>query len=126
VVNSTSPTDSSPIGRMFCRKLITELCHAAPNSSGGRTKNRMTSGSSSNSPTPGTKDAAIPATTSSSGADSFSRRARPASAAATATSTNTSNCTAAPFLVRGRRGQQHRPAQQGSRTVAGWCHGATA
>ena len=38
VVNSTSPTDSSPIGRMFCRKLITELCQAAANSSGGRMK----------------------------------------------------------------------------------------
>ena len=36
VVNSTSPTDSSPIARRFCRKLITELCQAAANSSGGR------------------------------------------------------------------------------------------
>ena len=31
-------TDSNPIGRMFCRKLITELCQAAANSNGGRMK----------------------------------------------------------------------------------------
>ena len=60
VVNATSPTESSRIGRRLALKSTSEVPCAAAYSSGGSSPNSTTSSESSTSGTIGTYDAATP------------------------------------------------------------------
>lgn len=73
VVTTTRPTDSTRIGLRLAVKSTSEVWMAAVYSSGGNSPSSTISGSRWMSGTIGMKDAAAPATMSSSGAGRFSR-----------------------------------------------------
>ena len=80
VVKITRPTDSEAMVPFFARKSMNEVLYAALKSSGGRMPTSTSSGSSATSGRKGTKDAAIPTSTRSRGADVCQRSARAATA----------------------------------------------
>src|SRR3984957_19463973 len=86
-VNPTSPTASSPITTIFRRNSLHDIVHADAYSNGGRKTTNTIFGSSGTLGMRGTKLIANPASTSTIGYGTFSRRAIAANAA-TITSSN--------------------------------------
>ena len=100
-LNTGRPTASSPIGRRFWRMPRNDDSSADEYSSGVSTTNSTTFGSNCTVSTPGMNDAAMPTTTSTSGADMSKRRQTQvtASAPTTRASNNSSVCTMAGWLT---------------------------
>ena len=117
VVNATSPTDSSRIGRRLALKSTSEVPCAAAYSRGGSSPNSTTSSESSTSGTHGTYDATTPTTISRNGAGMSKRPAAQVHAITpTARPQSSRVISTADILPNGRRGHLAVPlsAQSGS------------
>src|SRR4029453_16059616 len=91
VVNTTSPTDSSRIGRRLALKSTSEGFSDAEYSNGGSSPTSTTSGASCTSGTNGRYEATMPTAISTSGEGKLNRRQSPATAMTVATSTTSPN-----------------------------------
>ena len=119
VVNTTSPTDSSRIGRRLALKSTSEVWMAAAYNSGGSSPRRTTSGSRWISGTVGRYDATTPTAISSSGAGNPIRLASAVNASTETAMTTSRTATSTGSLLppRGRGGCEATVTRPRDRTA---------